>query len=525
MRTYYPQSALEGFGRAIGHKLGVTVDFAAGKACTNGTTIWLPPITKPLQQHEFESMCGTVIHEAAHVYFDSVPRHKSFIGSGPDQKLRAVCFNAVIDVADETRIERVIPNAKHLLLRGNEEAVWDIHKNNAFDLANGADPAWVALVQGILRVRLGNEKALRIRGCKIWLKRFALRNPNAKLYDAIVTILKRCRNGRGFGSDTACRRSRDWSNLRQHAEDLVTLLKAAGMDGSGAPDTFGQAAGRPSATPGTNMIGAGAVMADAQSGEDIAKHDPAAAPKAPATPSSGKGAGSGNTPDMHDPFYFNDALYNELKPSLTGPIERLARVDEADGFTGGYLSGGRLGRNIESAMIDGRVFERAVSEGEKLHVTVLLDSSGSMGSVMGASAAIAQAFADAVRPIATSVNLGAFSHFFTAMSDYRDTTKLPAGGTRMGDAIRWSNNTLSGEAGRKVCVVITDGATGQPTECAALANEAADAGIRIIAIAFQTSGSSIAGSLPRAEIIEADCPMMLSLRLLEIASRIGAGAA
>src|SRR5262245_23436241 len=153
MKTYYPQAALEGFAAGLARKLNVQIVCAAGKPRTDGHTVYLPPITQALDEGEFRAMCGIALHEAAHVFFGTVDRMKTYAGR---DSLKAVCYNAVADVADETRMELVIQPAGGRLFRAsNDQAETDIVANDAL---NTGDPVWAILAAAILVNRTGGRR-------------------------------------------------------------------------------------------------------------------------------------------------------------------------------------------------------------------------------------------------------------------------------------------------------------------------------------------------------------------------------
>jgi hypothetical protein len=360
MSTFYGQAALDGFTAALTATLGIKVAFIAGKPSTNGTDIALPPINNPIELAEFEAVCGTAIHEAAHVYFSTVPEMVKYAGGN---RLRAACFNAVVDVADETRIEAVI-NAKKLLRRMNRHAERDIL---AADQLNKSDPVWAVLAVGILFNRNGRGNVYaKVR--KI--------HPHYSLMVKAYKILQRCKHRDGSASGPA--RTRDqWNRLCKAADELVELLKHLG-DASGAPVAFGafgidpNKLGEPDAA-----FAPGDTIATATDGENTLTGG-SAAEAADAAIVVIDLPGTDAADPMDGPMVMNKWLYSTIKPSIRGAVERMAACDDAGGLSEGYYSGVAIGRNIERAMIGGDCFARRNAEGERLHVVIALDISGSM---------------------------------------------------------------------------------------------------------------------------------------------------
>jgi hypothetical protein len=491
VKTFYPQAALEGFGLALASKLGVRVEFTTGQPRTDGSTVYLPAITAPLDSDEFAALCGIAIHEAAHVYFRSVPQHVRYASGS---SLRAACFNAVLDVADETRICHFVPNAKRLLYISNKEAEARIIAN---DSLNNGDPVWAILAAGILFVRLG--------ACDLYKR--SRRHPHHGAMLKAYRILKRCQNNRKMKRPHRTRPQ--WAKIRAAADELVQLLQQFG-DGSGSPDAFGPAgsdagaaaAGRCQPGPNDQMAGHNDGFGYLEDGDGSGG-------------GAGSAAGSGGNGRPMDA-----GIYAMLRPALTGPVERLARHDDADGFSDGWASGPRVGRNIEMAMIDGRCFVRRNEEGEQLHIAVLLDASGSMAHRMPKVAAVAQAFADAVKGVAASVALATFSSRTQEEPHFHDTSRFEYGGTATDIGLAWAERALSGKSGRRVCIVITDGEPDSEARTVAACERLLAARVAVIGVAYIVPDRRIRETLPMAQIVAADDPSTLALQLGMIAQRI-----
>ena len=199
--TYYPQAALTGFAQALSAKLGVNVQFATGQPRTDGSTVYLPTITQALNEGEFAALCGIAIHEAAHVYFGSCPRMAQYATDA----LKAQCFNAVLDVADETRIEGFVSSAQKLLAQSNLSASRRIVDTDA--LRKG-DPVWAVLAAGILWVRIGRLGAHYKPARKL---------PHYGLMVKAYQILKRCRTRRTGRGPKRYRTRAQWSSLKASA--------------------------------------------------------------------------------------------------------------------------------------------------------------------------------------------------------------------------------------------------------------------------------------------------------------------
>ena len=141
---YYGRDAYEGFAKAFGNRLGVTVRVVDGaNPCVNDLgEIQLPGMDGYQTEKEFHGTLATVIHEVSHVWTGT---HKAFKATikglqetrytaGKGHKVSKELFrdvlNAVMDVADETGIERFEINT-----RGNERPQ-ELLVNNNVDIYN-----------------------------------------------------------------------------------------------------------------------------------------------------------------------------------------------------------------------------------------------------------------------------------------------------------------------------------------------------------------------------------------------------
>jgi hypothetical protein len=503
--THYPQAALEGFGRALASKLGIGVAYTTGQPRTDGTTIYLPQITTAITAAEFEALCGIAVHEAAHVYFNSVPMHVRFAQGDPR---RAACFNAVLDVADETRIEFVFDRARRLLTTSNAEAAAKITSR---DLTQ-ADPAWLCLAFGIVANRCNAGRAFQKA------LPAAVRAPAYQCYRVLrkarTTRLKMKKEQRAQGQ---------WNTLGKLALELIDILKVFppppdapqfGQLGSDAADRA--AAGDP--------VPAGAVLADDSDGEKAAEvliGDWTDASGSGSSATTGGGAGqSGNQRRTCPAIPMSGPVYGSLRPYMDAVAEAMSRSADQDPEDG-YRQGAMLGRDLTRVMNDGRVFARAAEEGELLHLVVLLDSSGSMGSRFGDVAAVAQAMLDAVKPIATTIAAATFGEFVTPRDNFKSIAELE-NCTMTADALRWAGQRLDGLSGRRVVVVVTDGGPSEPEQAQSECRKLIASGVGVLGIGYRYSASMLQDSMPGAAIATANDPNTLAIRLAQAVEQMAA---
>ncbi len=495
--TWYPQSALEGFGRSVTTLLGVDVVFGTGQPRTDGYTVYLAPIAGALTDSQFRATCGIALHEAAHVAIGSVPHHQRYSRKGGTQ-LHASCFNAVIDVADETRLERHIRYAGSLFQDANSDSFGRAVKSGAFA---GSDRVWAMLALGIFANRLG----------------WSAVKPHipAGDYDTalrVTRVLMKARTSRR--AFKALGRPRpQYGRLFGLADELVAILRAAGMEQTQQPQPqpFGAIGTDPSMPElgGSAPAPAGAQMADEQTGANLIQS------------ADGRSAGGSANPQDSQQAAMNGALHAAIRPALSGAIDRLARSIEAQAADDGHYSGRGISRHIERACIDGRCFERRNDgDGELLNVAILLDTSGSMRHAMPDVSAIAQAFADAMAGTANSLHLAEFNSATRPVQNFRNA--YASGGTGTADALKWARERLAGQRGRRVIVCITDGVPNVPSATVEACGACAASGIDVIGVAYGCHPGSIAASMPRARIIAANGPPELTCGMMRVAGMIAA---
>lgn len=532
-QIYFTQASLEGFASAVAFKLKVNFNFGIGQARTDGQTVYLPRITGSMTEAKFRDLCATAIHEAAHVRFESVSHHKSFIRFHhcPHKSVCAAAMNGVLDVADETAIMSYLAGAKRLLDDGCITAALRIVQNNEFAQR---DKCWSIVAAGIILARVKCGK----------FEKYARTSPLWPFMQEVIDVLQRCK----FRKYTAQRLirwswglgrhrfSKEWSMLTQAASDIVDILLRAGcVDGEGGeygnPKEPGHVHGPEDGTgdgpayPNPDDIVGGNVAGELADGAD--PQTPAQNPERYKNNGNGggnpNGAGTGSTEpasDEYDYYHMDQPTYESTLTQLRGPIQRLSEVDDCGGCRGAYASGHDIGPEIERIQIDGEVFGKREDEGENLHVTVCLDTSGSMVERIKKCQAVAQAFVDAIRPFTNSLNIIRFSHVTVDAADFRRVHFGELGGTDTGMAVERAFQQLVGCTGRRIIVIVTDGMTSSAEKCIAASILCASVGIKIIGIAYECPGATIQSTMPSGHVIEAKDANEMAMQLGRIGGMI-----
>ncbi len=375
----YGRTAYEGFAKAIGSKLGLSVTVEDGShACIDaGGVVHLPQMSTYQTEPEFAVTCGTIVHELAHRFYQS---HRLL--QTKRSRLEHDCLNAVLDVADETWVAEWFDRignkrAGELLTLKNNHWCYSSpfpYYDWYYDWSKPETHAWKVLCTGIFKARLSPSRQLS-RMTRYNAREAAKLGVNAKL---CWTLIKRARRTRREDATPNARRFR---KLLRLTAKLATLLKPF-TPPDDAP---------PAASPLEAALGAGsdkqpknAEEATAQDGADLADKSRRG--------SGGTGDDSGS-PNRYDPEAF--AL---LSPAVHKVTQRIALDGDGATVEDGLRNGPALGQAYR-LMTDGQCLARwGVSDhADGVSVSVILDCSGSMHMVRSKCAGIARAFALSMR--------------------------------------------------------------------------------------------------------------------------------
>ena len=152
------QKALPIVGSALGRKMGVRVEVAGRKACTDGECIWLPAFDP--QRPEQEALCwGFLSHEAAHV------RYTDFYLDYEGSALRRRLTNLLEDIRIERAISQEYPGAAFSLAK----VVCQLVSEGRLGAPEKSDPPVKVLndsLLSILRCNVLGQKALKQEALK-----------------------------------------------------------------------------------------------------------------------------------------------------------------------------------------------------------------------------------------------------------------------------------------------------------------------------------------------------------------------
>jgi len=481
-KTVYGKLAYEGFARAMASQMGLTVEIDDGaSACINASgKITLPGMNTYQTAEEFAVTCGTLIHEMSHQFY----RSHSLID--PNRAaLEHACLNAVLDVADETWIDKYFAvggNVRpgNLLTLGNQWAVRE-HRSRYVDWSDTSNHAWKVLCVGIFAARLSRTNFARVVR---WMRSVTVSHCQTHGVDANAAfgLLRRARITASQNPQPTYRR---FGKLRLLARKLADVLAPFAPPAGTRMAAVGISISEALAT-GESAVPANATVATEAQGEAAAA-PVAGQPQACGKPTRG-GRGSGHSAGGRQ---FDQQAFNLLAPAVQRIADRIATdgdgVVKADGLT----TGASLGQP-HRLMTDGGCMARfdAGEHADGVSVAVILDCSDSMRDTLDTCAGIARAFAVGMRQ-AGDVQSIVFGDDVQSSDDFRTVRCMGSTGTDL--AIAAAHRWLSGRAGDKWIVLITDGMPNTLQATHAAARGALAAGVKMLTVGLNCTIAMPAG--------------------------------
>jgi hypothetical protein len=464
--------ALETFGHLAagltGHAVEIRIE--GETAYTDGRTIVLPGrgVWNP---EEFRALCGHATHELAHVWFNSNAELVKFLRRYPAQKagLARACFNTVVDVADETRIERAFPGAAVLLAESSTSSLKQALVQGAITSSPPDDPtAWQILAAAIWTVRSDKESF-----APFVFERWPDNVPGLK---AVIRLLKRVIDlGKG-PLTTPQRKDRQWTRLLGIAAQILSELVSHYPPERWPDDDRGD---------GTDMAGFWRRAAC-----DSAVAHGLATRSVSAVSVDWQDALNPPIADDAEPqlIPFDEAIYEAILPAFRRTCRRVPAGEQRH-LVHGQLSG-RLTRPYRAG-IDGRIFARSsVEAGDEAAVALVFDHSMSMAGLLGAFLPVGLALGQSMREAGMTVAAWRFGDISerVELPDLRRSSLL--GSTATHQALDQAHDWLSGRPeNRRFAVVFTDGQPDEPDLAIEATARLKRAGIRLI---FGTIGEQAA---------------------------------
>lgn len=410
-----------------------------GRACTDGDTIHLPCPQYIISAEYQEALCGIGCHEAAHIYYGSPERFRSFIAEwdASSAGFAAECYNVVLDVADETRFERKFALACRYFEASTTQAALDWM---------GPTPALPTTARGILVAAIFKVRQRRIRDP------FAARVVRAihaqdSAVRQCVAILQRAVTRRGHG--LPCRAPREWRRLEELARQLRSVFPSY-VRQCGLPSTTVQITCQLEAGGGGGPLGEsfGRVVCAATDGRCKLQQRTTERGGLSRADNGGtdRAAGSVTLP-----------VDSRLKSSFTR-YARLLLQAPRPALVRASRTGSRLG-DVTRIRTDGRVLlSRGISTESHCAVAVCLDCSSSMHHWIKEVASVGAAMAQALHEAGGNVACWQFGEQARRVARREMSLTHDMGGTRTDAVVTAARDWLAMQTQtRKVLAVFTDG--------------------------------------------------------------------
>lgn len=550
--TVYDQSHYQAYSQGAATRLtrvcsvnpALSVDFQLGPACTDGSTVWLPPINGNVYGREFDAMCGTTYHELAHVIFKSNGIIKAKFPRFFSDPLLRDAMNIVIDVVDETHLSALdkAGTATKLFWAGRvvwaEEAVEAVRNGEWEKKPLHWRIGCIAMMFAHGYVR-GNSSAGYLKTIRMLHNRtFGMDGkPAYHAVSDIVKILRKIRTTRRVKNTG--RSSARWNAIADAADKVAAILKpfwtpppvqptacVSVCSGSGSGNDGQAMPGEASANEQGNAAQAGdgsasGVGADVQivACKGLSGGTPSSA--SPELGGDGAGGGAGNlqaNAGQGKHWLWDEHTFRTTSGPIGELVSQMIETLNAERDTGAYMNGRRVA-HAHRVHTDFRMYgQHGLDVGEQISAALLVDLSGSMQDgwlrrLLPAAEALAQSLeqhGDVLR--------------IQFASDYSIVQHLGAdaarGGTSTVPPITHAREWLKNRAGRKWLVMFTDGVPNQEIEQMSLLRKMRDIDrINLMAVCIGGCSKKVARTWPSCTpVVTADN----GAQIIAAAHRVGA---
>lgn len=486
------------------HAVGITVKIHEGPSSTDGKEIWMD--CRPCaSRREFQGRCGTVSHEAAHVIFETPTTVKTWAAEiikqtgAPDWQRFAAheCINVIVDVADETRMEKRMPSTADDMQIGNELAggfivaryrTWEGAAGMGIDpdtrkTLPPSQPWWRwSMLLGILYTRLIGKRGLYSHSdgtiypaiLRNWKK--GVHHAHHPLHEVIELCAKARTTGKGVGP----RRQREWNKLKTLSLKMFDIIRPY-LKESDEPKPTKPGEGEPQPK---GRGGAGG----SDPGKDARDKGQEAEAKKGKAASGEYGAKSGRSNTTFEARgKFDEEAYSEAKQGMQMRAEHLMEA-ETQQVCRATDEGDELNGNWAELWGDGACFNRMdLKPDTKLSLALLLDISGSMGRVIGKTQAVCKAYAEVLSGCGADVRVWKFGRGCQQVrwQDLHHTIELH-GCTRGADAVQVSSEWLGGvRDGRKIVLILTDGSWSDSIQTHSMMIRGGSLGVEYVLVGLQ----------------------------------------
>jgi hypothetical protein len=463
------------YARGVAQMTGVDIHLHDGPPRTDGKRVWLDGSPCESERH-FEGRCGTGNHEIAHVFFETPQNMKGWaqkVAKKHDAEWATFaafeCLNVVMDIADETRMERVFPQMARAFRTQNLLAMAAIR-----DLkGDKVPPPWRrALLSGIVVAR-----ARKFTREDEWVAGFHpdtlldhFKNPTgADGFAEVLVLTKRCvQSEKPIPVENKLRSRAMLTTLKKRAERLfeIVLPHIKKEQGPGPGQGPG---GKPGDKPGDS--------------DPMRKHRE----KGVKEESDRVLAGTSKA-DCYNGVRMDANMYAQATVHLAHAVDVLMETERSNKVDRRGEEGQSLSRRWTSVFTDGKVFlNPQQGHGYELNLALALDKSGSMHHVMPKALGVCKALMDVMDGNGANVKCWTFGSHTEEMYPEGLEGPMNLEGSTIGyDAIEGATEWLSRqETGRRMLLVITDGVWGYRSHAKRALAEAFAQGIELLFIGLR----------------------------------------
>jgi hypothetical protein len=500
MGNRYDSRAIKAFADALAGITNSQVSIRMGGsiACTNGSIVWLPD-AGVWEEADFAALCGVACHEVAHVWFGSNSFQRRFVKlfAKSDRGLAALCFNAVVDVADETRFEKAFPRAEHLFGRSAEACLDKALRSG--DVPPGPPTKINSPMQLIaVAIWLVRSKPHSDLRRKLWGWR--TRAPGVA---ETFQILNRAQDRTSATPFAPARTRSGWRRVLKLAQALFELVaqkfpqsqrrRGRWLKTNDPMRQWRKAVVR-EAKEEAQIAESTGVTANSDDWQQACQHfaDPWARLRA--------------VLEAANSVTYDESCYQRVFPAFQRQARLLAK-GPALVIEDGHRSGSRIGRP-HRALIDGRCFRRKYTdENTDAAFALVFDHSGSMRDDIGAFLPVGVAMADALA--ATPDVDVALWRFGTRIERVDSTEEMKKarlmGNTRTDLALQTAHQWLQSHlADQKTVVLFTDGAPDDAEMTATTCLKIRRSGTRLLVGALGVEFDRCTQTLPGAIVFNID---------------------
>lgn len=541
---YYDSRSLEAVVTVLSQRLRVAVDeirygigFCAGIDPKTGKGFVQLSKDWPMSTSEwFQATAGSILHELSHWSYNTVPEFKAFAVIHKDDPLLVDCYNAVVDVADETRTERFSPyhsavaffqqSTGACLKRAMQQDLWS-RRSKA--------PKHSEILIGALFLTRGFQSSFSGYSHRMlgnMLRRTLLQSGEGQ-WGALcqcVKVLRRCRTPKSLKKQWP-RNRRSWLALCRRADELRKILDPwappPGASPTGLLNPFilevgkGHDAGPPKTGPDDTLVTPDVM--EKRLRESAPACPPTESPVKVETSKSDKiGSDAPPTRDNPPPVgeYFDWSLYMTMRKVFQHYASKITKARSSLAPEPGHRRGSVLD-DVTRVYTDQCAFSQPLDPGANAAVAFCLDASGSMRSpshypTYKWAASVCKAFLESLRNLADT-RLYRFTNTVSRINPDKLLSDYPHGGTRTDRALEAARKWLVSypSTTRRILVILTDGMPSSTTFTQQQSLLCKRKGIFLLGMGIAVDLPRLQNTLPGALVINASNLLSTKMGLLQ----------